>query len=362
MTDDSSRVSSFHQVVQSPWMSDGLLVQDRGYPRCFWPTFFMVGNHKIYKRFLEYPGGYPYLLAKQWRKEVRYTGVNLHHSAIPVPGLASTWWVPPWMAKRYLEDLDKIWDKFMADAVHVATHRKRYDSLKESHRKWHIAPWIRKELHRNYPNHDSMVSLGFPEDREAMVQELSFQSLANYPSPQQLVDGVADSRPAIWQATPSPAAGRYSIWTPYRVRTMAVTAADKYSWVLYMSLRRIAAWMTPSRKTGRYAPLLPVDTLKKARVRNRRLAEWDGPGHDSVLFAAVDKLVSDIMAVAGPRLSNTAPSNPWRRHFLVRTNHLIVGVTDRRYKAAKVDWWCSGDPGTVPTIPAPRIVPVSVNA
>ena len=360
--EDSLPVSPSYQIEPSTWMSSGLLVQDRGYPRCFWNTFIMVGNHKMYKRFTEFPGGFPYLLAKQWRKEVRYTGVNLHHSAITVPGLSNTWWVPPWAAARYLTDLNKIWDKFMADVVHVTTHRKRYEALKEAHRKWHIAPWVRKEMQRNYPNHDSLVSLGFPEDREAMVQELSFQSLINYPSPQQLIDAIADSRPAIWQATPSPLAGRYSFWTTRRIRAMAVKASDKYAWVLYMSLRRLAAWMSPSRKTGRYVPLLPVTSLKVAKARNRRLAEWEGPGHDPVLFSALDRLISDIMAVAGPRLSNVAPSNPWRRHFLVRINHLIIGITSKEYKAAKVNWWCSGDINNVPTIPTPRPVPVSVDA
>ena len=143
---------------------------------------------------------------------------------------------------------------------------------------------------------------------------------------------------------------------------MAVQASDKYAWVLYMSLRRMAAWMTPSKKTGRYSPLLPLGTLKVAKARSRRLAEWEGPGHDPVLASAVNKLVSDIMAASGPRLSNVAPSNPWRRHFLVRINHLIVGVTSRDYKAAKVDWWCTGDPSAVPTIPQPLTVPVSINA
>lgn len=367
-------------VVDSQWMTThGVIVVDRGYPVVPWVCAITVGNHTMYKNDTKY-GGYPYLLARGWLAMGWREGTALANATVKIPGTPNMWWVPRWCLTEYLQAVGRIWNGFALSIRDVCIGRpQRYTALKEAHRRYHVGPWVRKQLGRNYPHQVVLAGMGYPAERKDHVKSLIDQAMKNYPTPHEMMAGVWASRPWIMQAVPevpeaSPGsewwgpttrntrksrlvdngAAVFSMWDATRVNAMAMDAADKHWHVLSMTAFKILQWLTVNPKTGRYNTFRPTHALKAYISRVNRLRSWMGPGADHSAFDEMVTTASEILN-AGAALNKTAPDNPWRLYYHHRLKQIDAAVTTKAYRAAVKAWWRTGDPRQ-----APRTAPLLV--
>jgi hypothetical protein len=360
--------------IDTKWMpANGVFVIDRGYPAIPWVCSITVGNHTMYKNDNKY-GGYPYLLARGWRAIGWREGTALVATTVKVPGTKNMWWVPRWCTAEYLAAASKIWNSFALSVHDVCIRRpQRYLALREAHRRYNVAPWVRKQLRLNYPDHDILAGMGYPQ-RAEHVKELVAAAMKNYPTPHEMLTGVWSSKPWIFSAAPEvPAIDPGNEWwgpttvntsktrkkgitpvqdfspweDPYIVNTMALEAAEKHWDILTMLSSRILKWLTVNPKTGRYDVIRPVNTLKMYIARVNRLRSWMGPGADHETFGAMATIASEMLA-AGSALNKSAPDNPWRTYYRNRLKNVTATVSTREYKAAVKAWWRTGDPKKAP--------------
>jgi hypothetical protein len=348
------------------WLAaSGVFVVDRGFPEVPWACSITVGNHRMYKKHGP-TGGYPYRLAASWKRQSWVGGSRLGFAAVQVKGWKDLWWIPEWYSHRYLAQLTKVWDAFALSIHHVCvTKPVRYMYLRDLHRKYVVVPWVKDILRRNYPQHHVLTAMGFPADRATMIQQLADEAMANYPSPQRMLDYVSYSRPWMFRAAPATATppgiygpvpaqqamslADFPMLGPAAARHIAYEAADRF-WPEYRRyLRKAVQWCSAKR----FMPGRPVETLQRLRWYTTAIGEWMGPGQDKVFLETSKAAVKDFLA-APPAISGCHPDNPWRAHFRNRLGYILQQIESRDYQQAVLEWWRTGDPARAPTMrPSP---------
>lgn len=366
-------------TLDTEWMArEGVLVFDRGYPEVNWVCSITIGNHVIYHKHGQ-SGGYPYQLALAWRKASWKPGGKLGKHSVAVPGHPHLWWIPKWALPTYLKEVGALWDKFARSIYDVCVaNPDRYLKLRAGHRRWEIMTWVQKVLGREYPNLSVLTAMGFPSDKRELVLQLTAEAMKNYPSPQELMNGVIASKPWFVHAAPVPlsfyadyvppprkafgkitpinATTDFTPWDHQRVNTMALEACEKHWWELKQRMHKILKWLTPDPKTNRYYPLIPVMTCNSTYMTSQTLKRWMGPAADTVFHEELAAICKEI-PLKSSVLTKTAPDNPWRLHYRHRLNRLLHNIEQRDYKRAVLAWWRTGDPQVAPKSPASPVWP-----
>ena len=333
------------------WMSEHTLFVDRGCPEVPWVVCLTVGNHRIYKEHGQ-DLGFPRVIAKELRKAGYLKGKYLAKNSLQVPGQKNMWWVPNWNLPVYVRELDKTWNRFREIIEDVSFgNPKRYLGTKEAHRKWVIKPWVKEQLGRYYPDHSVLSGMGFEVNRDLYIEERSQDIMKNYPSPQDLVDAVENSKPFAYQPGVAMApADQYGMWNNYRVNKMALAALDLNYWAILDSMKKVKKFLELDKRTGKYPRLFPVNDVRLLTGRVNRLCAWEGPGHDPVFKKEMEDFTQD-MVQAPQSFKNIGPDNHLRTYFLNRLMGLQLAYSNKAYQDSKKTFWLTGDPAAVIHIP-----------